>query len=168
MREEGGLRRNKKKHFSMPNPFLFISQLVSLLLSLTVRFSVQAFVDLTDRSNTVTSTFSLSSSSFLSSNLQSHKRTLELSNQAIETRRLTTRSQGLLKDQDSLVLKVFISIYNKKLRSSAREPISKTEELGKEIGGCGGRGEGWMTRLPFPSQFTSSCRLFFCNDSSIG
>ena len=63
---------------------------------------------------------------------------------------------------------MFISIYNKKLRSSAREPISKTEELGKEIGGCGGRGEGWMTRLPFPSQFTSSCRLFFCSDSSIG
>ena len=115
-----------------------------------------------------TSTFGLSSSSFLSFKLKSHKRTLELSNQAIETRRLSTRSQGLLKDQDSLVLKVVISIYNKKLRSSAREPISKTEELGKEIGGCGGRGEGWMTRLPFPSQFTLSCRLFFCDDSSIG
>ena len=132
----------------MPNPFLFISQLVSLLLRLTVRSSLDPSLRRSYRSIQYgDSTFGLSSSSFLSFKLKSHKRTLELSNQAIETRRLSTRSQGLLKDQDSLVLKVVISIYSKKLRSSAGEPINKTEELGKEIGRCGGRGESWMIRL---------------------
>ena len=122
----------------MPNPFLFISQLVSLLLRLTVRSSLGPSLRRSYRSiQQATSTFGLSSSSFLSSNLQSHKRTSELY-QAIETRRLSTRSQGLLKDQDSLVLKVVISIYSKKLRSSAGEPINKTEEL---------RGESWVIRL---------------------
>ena len=52
-------------------------------------------------------------------------------------------------------MKVVISIYSKKLRSSAGEPISKTEEWRKEIGRWGGerRELDDQTSLPVPVYF---------------
>ena len=43
----------------------------------------------------------------------------------------------------------WLTLYSKKVRSSARKPINKRMSEGKRLDDVGGGGEGWLTRLPF-------------------